>query len=115
MDRAERSVIAVDLGASSGRVIQITLKEGRICLRERHRFVNSKISVMGRQYTDILYIYSEIVKGLQNVFRGGGEIDSVGIDAWGVDFVFLDSEGELVGNAYHYRDSQAAGMMEHAA
>lgn len=115
MDRGERSVIAVDLGASSGRVIQITLKEGRICLRERHRFANSKISAMGRQYTDILYIYSEIVKGLQNVFCGGGEIDSLGIDAWGVDFVFLDSEGELVGNAYHYRDSQAAGMMERAA
>ena len=115
MDKTEHSVIAVDLGASSGRVIQTTLKEGRICLSERHRFSNIGISAMGRQYTDILYIYSEIIKGLQNVFRGGEGIDSVGIDAWGVDFVFLDSQGELVGNAYHYRDSQAAGMMERAA
>lgn len=115
MERTKHSVIAVDLGASSGRVIQITLEEGQICLREAHRFSNSGISAMGRLYTDILYIYSEIIKGLQNVFRSGAEIDSVGIDAWGVDFVFLDSQGELAGNAYHYRDSQAAGMMEEAA
>lgn len=107
-------VIAVDLGASSGRLISVSLKNGKVELEELHRFLNEGIYAGDRFYTDILNIFHEILKGLQIAQKKIGKIDAIGIDTWGVDFAFLDSQGELLGNPYHYRDTQAIGMMEKA-
>lgn len=107
-------VIAVDLGASSGRVIVVSLSEGLLEVEEVHRFVNEGVYVGGRFCTDILYIYREILQGLSKAFQKHPHIDAMGIDSWGVDFALLDDKGELIGNPYHYRDTQVIGMMERA-
>ncbi len=103
-------VIAIDLGASSGRLVECALEDGRMQVKEIYRFPNAGIRVNSRIYTDILYIYDNILKGLHACAREGGQYESAGIDAWGVDFGFLDSEGELTANPYQYRDLQSADM-----
>lgn len=108
------NVIAVDLGASSGRLIQVSLEHGHIELKELHRFANEGIHAGERLYTDILSIFHEILAGLQKACLTGEKLDAVGIDSWGVDFAVLDQDGELLGNPYHYRDVQGTGMMEEA-
>lgn len=105
------AVIAVDLGASSGRVICVTYDGKHLELEEIYRFPNEGIHVGERFYTDILHLYHEIILGLQEVWKQGKRPLSVGIDSWGVDFAVLDKEGELLGNPCHYRDGQAAGMI----
>ncbi len=103
-------VIAIDLGASSGRLVECALEDGRMRVKEIYRFPNAGIRALDRIYTDILYIYDNILKGLQACAQEGGWYESAGIDAWGVDFGFLDSEGELTANPYQYRDLQSADM-----
>lgn len=103
-------VIAIDLGASSGRLVECALEGSRMQVREIYRFPNAGIRVHSRIYTDILYIFDNILKGLQACAREGGRYEAAGIDAWGVDFGFLDEEGDLLGNPYQYRDPQSADM-----
>lgn len=110
----QANVIAVDLGASSGRLVRVSIENGELELEEVHRFPNEGIYINGRIYTDILSIFHEILAGLQKVCLSGRKIDAIGIDSWGVDFAFLDTDGELLGNPYHYRDTQGTGMIEAA-
>lgn len=109
-----RNVLAVDLGASSGRVIAVSLDHGRLEMKEIYRFPNEGIYVGDRFYTDLLYLFHEVTTGIQKAYGEGVSFDSMGIDTWGVDFALLDEAGELIGNPYHYRDSQSEGMMEKA-
>lgn len=110
----KKKVIAIDLGASSGRVISVAMEDGKLEFEEVHRFANEGVHAGGRFYTDILYIYREIIAGLKEAVHRSGSIESVAIDSWGVDFALLDAEGELMCNPYHYRDEQAVGMIEEA-
>lgn len=110
-----RNVIAVDLGASSGRVIRVSLEGEKLEIQEIYRFPNEGIYVGDRFQTDILYMFHEMIKGLQKAYREKVVFEAIGIDCWGVDFGLLDACGELMGNPYHYRDSQSEGMMEKAA
>ncbi len=104
-----RKYIAVDLGASNGRVIVGDLEHFEVT----NRFTTKNEIIQGSVYWDILFIFSEIKKGIKEAFRRyGSEIVSIGIDTWGVDFGLLDASGELIGNPYHYRDSRNDGMME---
>ena len=107
-----KTVVAVDLGASSGRVICATYNEEKLYLNEIHRFANEGIYVGERFYTDILYLYHEIITGLRKAWQKNKDILSVGIDCWGVDIVILDKAGEMISNPYHYRDIQSAGMID---
>ena len=107
----DAKVVAIDLGASSGRLILVHLSGRRITLKEIHRFPNGGVAVGERFYTDILYIFGEIIKGLRKLRNELAEIESFAIDSWGVDFGLLDRCGELVTNPYHYRDNQAQGIM----
>lgn len=101
--------IAVDLGASNGRVIVGNLESFEVT----NRFVTRNEKMNGRVYWDIVYIFSEIKKGIKEAFRlYGDEIVSIGIDTWGVDYGLLDASGALIGLPYHYRDSRTDGMME---
>ncbi|GAB2832731.1 rhamnulokinase family protein [Actinoallomurus bryophytorum] len=102
------SYAAVDLGASSGRVMLAQLSEDRLTLHEAHRFANRPVRVAGTLYWDILGLYREILDGL----RSAGGADSIGIDSWAVDYGLLDSSGALIGNPVHYRDSRTDGVME---
>src|SRR5689334_21802147 len=87
-----RSVIAVDLGATSGRVELIRFDGERLALEEVHRFPNAPISAGGTLYWDALGLWHEVTRGLRMAAdRAGGEIAGVAVDGWGVDFALLDS------------------------
>ena len=112
----ERSYVAVDLGAASGRVMVGTVGPSRLDLVEAHRFPNQPVSLPDGLHWDVLRLYREVLDGLAAAGRGG-EIASVGVDAWGVDYGLLDASGALLGNPYSYRDGRTAGVADrvHAA
>ena len=95
---------AVDLGATSGRTIIGSLKDDKILLEEVTRFPNNLIEQGGHFYWDIYALYFEIIRGLKEVARRGLEITSIGIDTWGVDFVFIGEDGAILRNPRAYRD-----------
>ncbi|GII77076.1 rhamnulokinase [Sphaerisporangium rufum] len=99
---------AVDLGASSGRVMLVRVAGGRATLAEAHRFANRPVRVNGTLHWDVLALYQGVLTGL----RAAGPVDSVGIDSWAVDYGLLDGDGRLIGNPVHYRDARTAGIME---
>lgn len=107
-----RRVLAFDLGASSGRAIVGELADGRLSIREIHRFSNDPVQVADRLHWDILRLYHEIKQGLLKAKLEGLEPDSIGIDSWAVDFGLIGRDGGLLGNPYHYRDAHTAGVME---
>ena len=103
----KKSVISVDLGASSGRVILLTLLDNTLHLEEVHRFSNEGIHIQDRIYTDLFYLFQEILTGLQKVFRITDSAEAFGIESWGVDFARLDGEDECIAPPYQYRVAQA--------
>lgn len=110
-----RVYLAVDLGASSGRVVAGLLQSDRLRLEEVHRFDNGPVVANGRMYWDLLAQWTHIQRGLQAAAaKFGDRIVSVGVDTWGVDFGLLGRGGELLGNPYHYRDRRTAGMFDKA-
>ena len=114
-ERKETRVLAVDYGASSGRVILGRFDGEKLVTEELHRFLNEPVTVNGTMYWDVLRLFHEMKQGILKAARLlDGEIDSVGIDTWGVDFCLLDKDGELLGNPVHYRDSRTNGMLEKA-
>lgn len=100
-----KRVLAFDLGASSGRGILAALEDGKITLKEIHRFPNNGVKVRSTLYWDVLYLFDQIKQGITNAKLDGG-FDCIGIDTWGVDFGLLDAEGNLIGNPVTYRDSR---------
>jgi rhamnulokinase len=100
---------AVDLGAESGRVIVGSLEE----LDVVHRFSNGPVRIRGSLFWDIPRIYAEILSGLKAAFaKYPSGIRSIGLDAWGVDYGFLDAGGDLLGLPYHYRDARTDSIPE---
>jgi rhamnulokinase len=97
-------VAAVDLGAASGRVIAGRVGGGELSIEECHRFPNRPVSVRGTLYWDILDLYRGVLDGL----AAAGQVDGIGIDAWGVDYGLLDADGALLANPVHYRDARTA-------
>ncbi len=95
---------AVDLGATSGRTILGMIRSNSIELREINRFPNKIIEANGHFYWDFIGLYQSILEGLKIVAEEEIEIQSIGIDTWGVDFVCFDKNGEVLGNPYSYRD-----------
>lgn len=105
--------IAVDLGASSGRVIVGSFNEGKLTLKEMNRFWNGPTEIKGTLYWDFVHLFRNIKEGIALAQKEFGEnIVSMGIDTWGVDFGFIDDKGDLLGNPINYRDSRTAGMFE---
>ena len=106
-------ILAFDLGASSGRVIVGILENEILELDEIYRFTNEGVRVKNSLYWDILRIFQKMKKGLTlYVKKYGSHLDSMGVDTWGVDFVLLDENDELVGPIHHYRDHRTDGMLE---
>jgi rhamnulokinase len=107
--------LAVDLGASSGRVMAAELRGDEILLREVHRFENAPIQIGKRLHWNLLQLWSDIECGLTRAAEEyQNRILSVGVDTWGVDFVLLDRNDDLVGPAFCYRDARTRGMMQRA-
>ncbi len=110
----ENRILAFDLGASSGRAIIGRLDENnRLKLEELCRFQNGGVSAAGSLYWDVLNIYKEILNALFLYGKKyGPNLESIGIDTWGVTFVLLDENNELIGPVHHYRDKRTVGMIE---
>jgi len=102
--------LAIDIGASSGRHILGWLENGTLKTEEIHRFPNGPKKIGANQCWDIDALFEEILTGLKKCVIAGKIPVSVAIDTWGVDFVLLDSNGNLVGPAVAYRDSRTDGM-----
>jgi rhamnulokinase len=108
---ARVSFLAVDLGASSGRVMECAWDGQRFSLDEAHRFPNAGVRVGADLYWDVLRIWTEIQNGLRCCCARRSELPAgIGIDAWGVDFCLLDERDRLLGNPHHYRDSRTSGV-----
>ncbi len=108
-------VAAVDLGATSGRVITGEVGPDRLGLDETHRFPNGPVRVPHERGStllwDILRIYEETLAGLRRA-HVTGPVHSIGIDSWAVDYGLLDEDGVLLGNPVCHRDSRTDGVME---
>lgn len=111
-----RHCVAVDLGASSGRVMlaRYDREQRSLTLREMHRFTNCLQKIDGFDCWDIDGLEAEIRRGLENVCAQGIAIDSIGIDTWGVDYVLINAQGERVGLPIAYRDNRTDGVMARA-
>ncbi|WP_279240063.1 rhamnulokinase [Streptomyces sp. 891-h] len=105
---------AVDLGASSGRVMLGRVEGGSMALEEVHRFANRPVRVLGTLHWDVLGLYRGVLDGLRAAGTaagaGPGGVASVGIDSWGVDYGLLDADGTLIGNPVHHRDARTQQM-----
>lgn len=108
--------LAVDLGASSGRVIAGAFDGARLTLDERHRFANEPVRRAGTLTWNLDALWHEVMTGLREghaaAAAAGREVATIGIDTWGVDFGLIDEQGMLLGPPVHYRDERTQGMME---
>jgi rhamnulokinase len=110
----ETAFLAVDLGAESGRAVLGRFDGEQITLEEVHRFPNVPVRLPDGLHWNVLRIAREVKDGIAKATRNGGRIESLGVDAWGVDFALLDRDGCLISNPYHYRDPRTEGMDERA-
>ena len=104
--------IAFDLGATSGRTILGTLRDGELALKELTRFPNAPLRLNGHWYWNIYSLYERLCEGLRAAAREQVTISSVGIDTWGVDFAFVGRDGSLLGLPHAYRDPHTDGIPE---
>jgi len=112
---ADKVFLAADLGASSGRHVLGRFDGRSLRLEEVYRFENGPVELPGRLHWDLLGLWKDVLRGLgAATAQTGGQIASVGVDTWGVDFGLLGPGDELLGNPYHYRDGRTDGMLERA-
>jgi len=100
---------AIDLGASSGRVVAGRLDAGRVRLQELHRFPNRPVCLPDGLRWNLLHLFTEALEALR-----GRSFAGVGVDTWGVDYALLDGHGRVLGLPFHYRDERTEGMVERA-
>lgn len=104
--------LAVDIGASSGRVVAGFLEKEKMQIVEIHRFDNTMMKKNNHFCWNLEFIFKEIKAGIHECHQKGLKPESIGIDTWAVDFVLLDENDELLTDAVAYRDSRTDGMME---
>ena len=111
--RGTKALVAVDLGASSGRVMLGRVGPDRLELTEAHRFPNRPVRVRSTLHWDVLSLYQGVLDGLRAAgTAAGGRLDSIGIDGWAVDYGLLDADGDLLGTPVSYRDARTEGVAE---
>ncbi|GAA3758071.1 rhamnulokinase family protein [Microbacterium kribbense] len=115
------AVAAIDLGATSGRVMIGHVGDGLLQLEPIARFANDPVQAGDGLHIDILRMYGAALAGLRDAFRAEPRLASIGVDSWAVDYGLL-RDGSLVGNPFHYRDPRSAhgvasvhARMPHAA
>ena len=100
--------LAVDFGAGSGRVIAGRVSGGQLELDELHRFPNRQVRLGGHVYWDFPSLFEEMKEGLRRAAAKYADVESIGIDTWGVDYGLVDRAGNLMGNPLCYRDASTA-------
>ncbi|MFM1805199.1 MAG: hypothetical protein RL136_2078 [Planctomycetota bacterium] len=106
---ASRRHIAVDLGASSGRVMEVRIGDGGLAVRELHRFANAPVAARRAGSVTLCWPFERIWEGVLEGLRAAaadGPVDSIGVDSWAVDYALVDEEGELVRPIAAYRDAR---------
>lgn len=106
----EHNYLAIDLGAESGRGILTTLKDGRVTMRELHRFPNRPVRIGTTLYWDFPFLLGETLSAMKLAAQSGLRIEGLSVDTWGVDFGLLDRDGRLLSNPVHYRDARTDGI-----
>ncbi|MGI8557615.1 MAG: rhamnulokinase, partial [Solirubrobacteraceae bacterium] len=105
------SVAAIDLGATSGRVIVGAMSDGQLRLRHVARFPNTPVRVADGLHWDVLGLYSAAMTGLGKASREEGDgLLGAAVDSWAVDYGLLRGS-RLLGNPYHYRDARNAAAV----
>lgn len=105
-----KTLLAFDFGASTGRAIKAFFDGKTITYEEIHRFDNIPKEVDGHICHDVSMILQEI----KTAIKKAGKVDSMAFDTWGVDYALLDSEGKIIHEPFHYRDSRTKGVPEKA-
>lgn len=105
-----KSFLAFDLGATSGRSILGTLENGRLQMKELTRFPNQMLQIGNHFHWNIYSLFEHFKAALAAVKNEGVEISSIGIDTWGVDFALIAKDGTILGAPYAYRDPHTDGM-----
>lgn len=107
--------LAVDLGASSGRVVAGLFDGERLSLEEVFRFDNGGVPAAGGMYWPLMNQWQNVLRGLKAAAKIYGQhVVSIGVDTWGVDFALLGRHDELLGAPHHYRDRRTAGILDRA-
>lgn len=112
---AEKTYLAVDLGGGSGRVMAGRFDGSKISLQQYHRFANGPVTLAGTLRWNLVSLWTEIQNGLREAAsKLSGSAVSVGVDTWGVDFVLMNKNDELLGQPWNHRDSRTDGMIQKA-
>lgn len=110
-----KTYLAVDLGASSGRLVAGRFDGRKLSLHDVHRFENGGVQFNDRLQWNFPGLWQNIKDGMRLArIEYGDTIASIGVDSWGVDFGLLGKHGELLANPYHYRDAQTSGIFDDA-
>lgn len=104
--------LAFDIGATSGRSILGTIEKNKLELNELTRFPNKIIRIENKYYWDIFALYEALKDGLRAVASRNIQVDAIGIDTWGVDFVYLGDDDSILGTPRSYRDPYTEGIPE---
>ncbi|WP_440135160.1 rhamnulokinase [Chitinophaga sancti] len=105
-------LFAFDVGATSGRSCIARIDNDTITLQELTRFPNNIVRIDNKYYWDIYYLFEELKNGLKAAAAAGIKIDAIGVDTWGVDFVYLGKDGMLLSQPRAYRDPYTNGIPE---
>src|SRR3954447_16701415 len=109
-----RKILAIDLGAESGRGLIGAFDGDRLSLEVVHRFANGGVPTLDTLHWDVLHLWHSMLATLRKAQAEHGVLASVGVDTWGVDFALLGKDGTLLGNPRHYRDPHTENIMEQA-
>ncbi len=106
--------LAIDIGASSGRHILGSFKNGKICLEEVYRFENYLVNEGDSLVWDIDNLVKSVKAGIKKCGEIGKIPETVAIDTWGVDYLLLDENKNEILPAYGYRDGRTIKAAEDA-
>lgn len=104
--------IACDFGSSGGKIFLSKFQNDKMTLEEIHRFSLNPIKINNYYYTNSIFMYSELLKGVKKVIEMGIQPNSLGINSWGVDYGYIDKNGELIANPINYRDTRTINTIK---
>ncbi|KQW04887.1 carbohydrate kinase [Leifsonia sp. Root4] len=107
------TVAAVDLGATSGRVIVAKVGQHTLDMRTVSRFTNTPVRTIDGLHWNVLELYRSAMAGLGTALREEPELSSIGIDSWAVDYALMRGE-RMLGTPFHYRDERTQRGVEAA-
>lgn len=104
--------IACDFGSSGGKIFLSKFQNDKMTLEEIHRFSLNPIKINNYYYMNSIFMYSELLKGVKKVIEMGIQPNSLGINSWGVDYGYIDKNGELISNPINYRDTRTINTIK---